>query len=232
MLTTIDTHTLTRKGRFNGKTVIPLKRLAEVLSGVNTCLQQFALSVHYQSPPSDRAFDGNGWQAEHQPGVAALGDFLRERYACKRVHQEEYLPEFVLPDGFVLMGRADVVAFLEDGGVVVGDFKTGGWKSEAHWFQCALAAQGLVKAGKGTYVKAIVRQYSGQAPEVEPDITRFLGASQAAFMRRVLNVLQAEIVQTTPTWTNCRFCDFKGVCGDAVLEPPVVTGTIEDLFPY
>jgi hypothetical protein len=229
MLTTIDTCALTRKGQFNGKTTIPLKKLAEVLAGENTCLQRFALSVYYQSPS---AFDALGWQAEHQPGVTALGDFLRERYACKRVNQEEYLPEFQLPDGFVLKGKADVVAFLEDGGVIVGDFKTGTWKSEAHWFQCALAAQGLVQAGKGSYVKAIVRQYLGQVPEVEPDISRFLGASQAALMRRVLNAVRAEWVQTTPTWTNCRFCDFKGVCGDAVLEPPMVTGTIEDLFPY
>lgn len=228
-LTPVETQNLTRKWQRNGKPSISVKKLAEVLAGTNTCLQQFALAVYYE-PPSDRAFDLNGWQAEHQPGVAALADYLQTHYPCEQVQQEVWLPEIALPGGFLLKGKADVVACLADGGLIVGDFKTGSWKSESHWLQCALAARSLLKAGLGTYVAGVVRQYLGQEPEVEPDISKFLGESQIALMKRVLNVLEVEMVQTTPTWTNCRFCDFKSACGDAVLEPQVVPVAIDDLL--
>ncbi|MGA1133693.1 MAG: PD-(D/E)XK nuclease family protein, partial [Prochlorotrichaceae cyanobacterium] len=227
-LSPVDTQNLIRKGLRNGQPSIPLKKLAEVLAGANTCYQQLLLSVRYQ--PVQRGFDLNGWQAEHQPGVAALADYLQAHYPCRRVQQEVWLPEVLLPGGFLLTGKADVVAILEDGGVIVADFKTGGWRSESHWFQCVLAAKVLVKAGHGNYVAAVVRQYRGQEPEVEGDVSKFLGASQLALMKRVLNLLAVETVQTTPTLTNCRFCDFRSVCGDAVLEPEVVAVAIDDLL--
>jgi hypothetical protein len=158
---------------------------------------------------ADSDFDLDGWLAEHQPGVDRLAEFVKANFSCKSVQQEVWLPEITLSDSIWLTGKADVVGFLKDGGIIVGDFKTGTYKSDAHWVQCAVAARSLVKSGKGTHVAAVIRQYKGSEPEVETTIGNILGQSQMNLVKKVLAMLEAGQVDPTATLSNCKFCDFR-----------------------
>jgi hypothetical protein len=218
------------KGARPGSRSLPLKKMSEYLAGGNTCLLSLDASTRYKAESSD--FDLKGWLAEHQPGVDALADFIKANFPCRAVKQEIWLPEIALTPTIHLSGKADVVGYLEDGGIVVGDFKTGTWESDAHWIQCALAARSLVKDGQGQYIAAVVRQYQGKVPEVEDTIGNILGASQIDLVKKVLATLDAGEAEPTSTLSNCKFCDFRKYCSEAVLEPKIVESSVEDFFSF
>ena len=142
------------------------------------------------------------------------------------------MPEIALSPHIHLTGKADVVGVLEDGGIIVGDYKTGTYQADAHWIQCAIAARSLVKAGKGEYVAAVVRQYKGSEPEVETTIGNVFGQSQMALVKKLLAALEEGQVDPTATLSNCKFCDFRSCCYEAVLEPEVVESSVEDFFSF
>lgn len=217
------------KGSRPGSRSLPVKKLSEYLAGGNTCILSLDAATRYTAS-SD--FDLKGWLAEHQPGVDALADFIKATFPCKAVKQEIWLPEIALTATIHLSGKADVVGYLEDGGIVVGDFKTGTWESDAHWIQCALAAQSLVKAGQGQYIAAVVRQYQKKTPEVEDTIGNILGSSQRDLVNKVLAILESGEAEPTATLSNCKFCDFQKDCSEAVLKPKIVESSVEDFFSF
>lgn len=213
-----------------GSHSLPVKKLSEYLAGGNTCILSLDAATRYKAESSD--FNLKGWQAEHQPGVDDLADFIKATFPCKAVKQEIWLPEIALIPTIHLSGKADVVGYLEDAGIVVGDFKTGTWESDAHWIQCALAARSLVKDGQGQYIAAVVRQYQGKVPEVENTIGNILGSSQMQLVKKILAILESGEAEPTATLSNCKFCDFRKCCSEAVLEPKIVESSVEDFFSF
>lgn len=218
------------KGTPPGSRSLPVKKLSECLAGANTCILSLDAATRYK--PESSGFDQKGWLAEHQPGVASLADFIKETFPCRSVQQEVWLPSIALTRTIYLSGKADVVGYLKDGGIVVGDFKTGTWKTDAHWIQCALAAQSLVTKGKGRYIAAVVRQYKGSAPEVEKTVGNMIGSSQMELVKKLLAILESGEAEPTATLSNCQFCDFRKRCSEAALEPEIVESSVEDFFSF
>jgi hypothetical protein len=95
-----------------------------------------------------------------------------------------------------------------------------------------LAARSLVKDSQGRYIAAVVRQYQGKVPEVEDTIGNILGPSQMDLVKKVLATLDSGEAEPTATLSNCKFCDFRKYCSEAVLEPKIVESSVEDFFSF
>lgn len=113
-----------------------------------------------------------------------------------------------------IKGKIDRIDRLDDGSVMVLDYKTGSTKEkleaedkeQLHLYQVALEERGI-KVGRMAYIYVL----DWQMREVEP----LVGAKREAFLEKLTGVMDSILLsdfKATPEPNVCRFCDFRHIC--------------------
>ena len=203
-----------------------------------SCDLSLWMATRYKAPRNDTSF--SKWQLEHTSVLNKLNTRLKTKYQDAKTLMELPLQKIPL-HGNTLFGTPDAVVEFPDGGLLIADAKSGK-KNQSHWIQCGIYGV-MLRAAAWSKNKPIPNLFgfalcygdieSSNSDNQDKQFLLITGDNALDEVlpeptkERIRNILKvsgaAEIPDANPSSNNCRYCDWKLGCPNAIETSNEVT---------
>ena len=212
--------------------------LAKAATFENSCDLSMWMATRYKSNKNDDSF--SKWQLEHTSVLNKLNIYLQTEYPNGKIHME--CPTQKIPlHGNVLYGTPDAIVELSNGNLLIADAKSGK-KSQSHWIQCGIYGV-MLQAAAWSKNKPIPKIFgyalcygdveSGNSDRQNKQFLTITGDNASdevlpeSTRQRIRNILRVSskpaMPEAKPSSNNCRYCDWKLGCPNAIETSNEVT---------